>query len=197
MKISENITDFIGVYENVLSRSLCETLIDSAEKLLAREAIDRSAQFDTKHQGDDSSFTVDATMIATSEGGLIPGVGDLDAIVTQCTTEYLREFPVFKNTVKSYHIKFQRTYPSQGYHVWHSENASPTYRGRDLVWTVFLNDVAEGGETEFLYQRRRVAPKQGSVLVWPAAFTHTHRGNPPLSGVKYIATGWWSTCECD
>jgi len=36
----------------------------------------------------------------------------------------------------------------------------------------------------------RVKPKQGTLLIWPAAFTHTHRGNPPLSNVKYITTGW-------
>lgn len=197
MKISEDVTDFIGVYENAVSRQLCETLVQNAERLLSREAIDRSGQFETKHQGDDQSFSIDTTMVATSEVGSIPGIMELDQIVTDCTVEYLKVFPAFKNTIKSYHIKFQRTYPSQGYHVWHAENSAPMYRGRDLVWTVFLNDVAEGGETEFLYQKRRVPPRQGSVLVWPAAFTHTHRGNPPLSGTKYIATGWWSTCECD
>ena len=36
----------------------------------------------------------------------------------------------------------------------------------------------------------RVKPKQGTLVIWPAAFTHTHRGNPPLSNDKYIVTGW-------
>ena len=39
-------------------------------------------------------------------------------------------------------------------------------------------------------QRKRFKPEQGKLLLWPAAFTHTHRGNPPLNEVKYIATGW-------
>jgi len=55
---------------------------------------------------------------------------------------------------------------------------------------VFLNDVDEGGETEFLYQNKRIAPKKGRMVIWPSSFTHTHRGNPPLSGSKYIITGW-------
>jgi hypothetical protein len=50
--------------------------------------------------------------------------------------------------------------------------------------------VQEGGETEFLYQHMRVKPEQGTLVIWPAAFTHTHRGNPPLSNEKYIVTGW-------
>jgi hypothetical protein len=55
---------------------------------------------------------------------------------------------------------------------------------------LYLNDVEDGGETEFLYQRMRVKPKQGTLLIWPAGFTHTHRGNPPLSNNKYVITGW-------
>jgi len=61
---------------------------------------------------------------------------------------------------------------------------------RLLTRMVYLNDVEEGGETEFLYQSMRVKPKQGTLVIWPAAFTHTHRGNPPLSNSKYIVTGW-------
>ena len=33
-------------------------------------------------------------------------------------------------------------------------------------------------------------PKAGSLLIAPAAFTHTHRGNRPVGGDKYIATSW-------
>jgi len=55
---------------------------------------------------------------------------------------------------------------------------------------LYLNDVEEGGETEFLYQKMRVKPTKGTILIWPADWTHTHRGNPPLSGDKYIYTGW-------
>ena len=63
-------------------------------------------------------------------------------------------------------------------------------RDRVLSWILYLNDVEEGGETEFLYQSMRFKPKAGTFILFPAHFTHTHRGNPPLSGVKYIATGW-------
>ena len=55
---------------------------------------------------------------------------------------------------------------------------------------MFLNTIDEGGETEFLEQGLRFKPKAGDVLIWPAYFTHPHRGNPPLSNDKYLATGW-------
>jgi hypothetical protein len=87
-------------------------------------------------------------------------------------------------------VRMQKTLPSEGYHIWHHELSSYKHQNRILAWTVYLNDVEDGGETEFLYQSKRVQCKQGRVVIWPAGFTHTHRGNPPLSGEKYILTGW-------
>jgi hypothetical protein len=81
-----------------------------------------------------------------------------------------------------------------GYPRWHCES-SPRLDGgeslhRHLLWTIYLNDRFEEGETEFLYQARKIRPRTGSLLIAPAAFTHTHRGNRPRGGDKYIATSW-------
>jgi hypothetical protein len=78
----------------------------------------------------------------------------------------------------------------EGYHFWHCENAAMKARNRILAFMVYLNDVAEGGETEFLYQKCRFKPEKNTLLVWPSQFTHVHRGNPPLSNDKYVITGW-------
>ena len=56
---------------------------------------------------------------------------------------------------------------------------------------VYLNDDFEGGETEFLYYKRRERPEKGKLLLWPAGYTHTHRGGMVLKGNKYIVTGWF------
>ena len=92
-------------------------------------------------------------------------------------------------------INLQRYRAGQGgYPYWHCElyprDAQAETLHRHLLWTVYLNDGFQGGETEFLYQRRKVAPRTGSLLIAPAAFTHTHRGNRPEGGDKYIATSW-------
>jgi hypothetical protein len=105
---------------------------------------------------------------------------------------YVKKFSVLTTHAphKIYNLKIQKTEPSQGYHVWHCENNTREYATRILVIILYLNDVEEGGETEFLYAKKRVQAKKGRVLLWPAGFPHTHRGNPPLSGEKYIMTGW-------
>lgn len=81
-----------------------------------------------------------------------------------------------------------------GYPRWHCEQsplfpqAEALYRA--VLWTIYLNDGFEEGETEFLYQQRKITPRTGALLIAPTAFTHTHRGNRPLGGDKYIATSW-------
>jgi len=88
-------------------------------------------------------------------------------------------------------LKIQKTLPTQGYHVWHIEHgAGIDNSNRALVYTVYLNDVKKGGETEFLHQSMRVQPKKGRIVIFPAAFPFVHRGNPPLKGEKYLLTSW-------
>ncbi|MFL6592061.1 MAG: 2OG-Fe(II) oxygenase [Luteimonas sp.] len=81
-----------------------------------------------------------------------------------------------------------------GYPYWHCElyprDAAGETLHRHLLWTLYLNDGFDGGETQFLFQQRRIAPRTGSLLIAPTAFTHTHRGNRPLGGDKFIATSW-------
>ena len=81
-----------------------------------------------------------------------------------------------------------------GYPYWHCElfprDAGGETLHRHLLWTIYLNDGFSEGETEFLHQRRKVVPEAGSLLIAPAAFTHTHRGNRPQGGDKFIATSW-------
>ena len=92
-------------------------------------------------------------------------------------------------------INLQKYLADQGgYPYWHSELYPKLDQAealhRVVLWTIYLNDGFRAGETEFLYQARRIVPKAGSLLIAPTAFTHTHRGNRPEGGDKYIATSW-------
>ena len=41
-------------------------------------------------------------------------------------------------------------------------------------------------------QKMIVNAEQGKTLIWPADWTHTHRGVGSLTEEKYIITGWYS-----
>jgi hypothetical protein len=96
------------------------------------------------------------------------------------------------NTLTSVRQKLQKTPIGGGYHSWHCEDFSIETSNRILVWTIYLNDVEEGGETEFLYLNKRVKAEKGVTAIFPANFVATHRGNPPISNNKYILTGWYN-----
>ena len=44
--------------------------------------------------------------------------------------------------------------------------------------------------TEFMFQKYRHIPEIGTTLIWPAHFTHKHRGGMVLKGEKLYVTGW-------
>ncbi|AXR08139.1 2OG-Fe(II) oxygenase [Salinimonas sediminis] len=81
-----------------------------------------------------------------------------------------------------------------GYPYWHSEVFPQLPHNealhRVLLFMFYLNDVEEGGETDFYYQNRSIQPKAGRMVIAPAYFTHTHRGQIPISNDKYILTSW-------
>jgi hypothetical protein len=83
-------------------------------------------------------------------------------------------------------LQIQKTLPTEGYHVWHIEHG----KGYENEPRAFVFSVEEGGETEFLHFSKRVKPKTGRIVIWPAGFPYIHRGNSPLSGEKYILTSW-------
>lgn len=88
--------------------------------------------------------------------------------------------------------KYQAGVGNYGY--WHSEvypqqgSTEPLHRA--LLFMFYLNDVTEGGQTEFYYQNKSIQPKTGRMVIAPAYFTHTHRGCIPVSNDKYILTSW-------
>tara|TARA_B100001250_G_C19497198_1_gene655778 strand:+ start:54 stop:674 length:621 start_codon:yes stop_codon:yes gene_type:complete len=118
-------------------------------------------------------------------------------LVEKCLKSYINDFSFLKSFQDwdwvSGTVLLQKTKPTEGYHAFHCENTSWNNMNRCLAWMIYLNDVEEGGETEFLYQSLRVKPKKNTAVIWPGSFTHLHRGNPPLNQDKYIITGWFQS----
>lgn len=91
-------------------------------------------------------------------------------------------------------VNIQHYAPGGGYRIWHCERwgkGMPS-AARHLVFMTYLNTVSDAGGTEFLYQGITVQPKKGLTLIWPADWTHHHRGVVSPTEDKYIITGWFS-----
>lgn len=100
------------------------------------------------------------------------------------------KFPVF--LLEGFNLQ-KYTPPYDVYSILHFEHNlhSELYFRRVYTWTLYLNDVSEGGETFFPKQRVKVTPKKGKLVFFPAYFTHPHKGLKAKTE-KYIATGWFS-----
>lgn len=201
--INFNLEDFIGIYENCVPDKVCDDLIVHFEKTVSYGLVDLNDG--KKHYNRNEVFKHDENLNLTKT--LFVSLEDHDielqkvliesmntAFKHYCSRYSTAFMEISQNGFVNRHFKMQKTEPTQGYHVWHSELPwNPEHQisaTRQIVWGLYLNDVEEGGETEFLYQSQRISPKKGCLVVWPAGWTHTHRGNPPLSDTKYIVTGW-------
>jgi 2OG-Fe(II) oxygenase superfamily len=158
-------------------QALNDAVFGGLKRYLRRYAHAVLAPLNLKMQppGAGAPVTVDAALLATLD----------DAMLTALISKVFRPGS----------INLQRYVAGQGgYPYWHSELYPKLDRGESLhrvvLWTIYLNDGFEGGETEFLYQGRKIVPKTGSLLIAPTAFTHTHRGNMPRGRDKFIATSW-------
>ena len=105
--------------------------------------------------------------------------------------DYLNTWPFLRSLNKfssgSFHIQ---KYKKNGhYNSWHTERDSIMNSERVLVFMTYLNDLKKGGETEFLHYGLKINPKVGRTIIWPAEWTHAHKGLP-VKEEKYIITGW-------
>ena len=117
--------------------------------------------------------------------------GQFDQVVHNYAEKYKWAFQEPVSVYEHFNIQYYR--PNQGaFHAWHCERlgAEAPASWRHLVWMTYLNDVEEGGETEFLYQKMKVQPRKGLTLIWPSDWTHMHRSKKSKRGKKYIITGW-------
>ena len=184
--------DFIAIYENAFTKEECTDAIKLFELYhdygyTYSRYMQEGGNLNLK---DDTSIGVDPCIELDLNSNFIKNFHT--RFYEYIYPIYNIQYPVLQSLTKhkSKRIKIQKTCPTQGYHIWHCEHEANEYQTRLLSWILYLNDVEEGGETEFLYQSLRFKPKIGTLILFPAYFTHTHRGNPPLSGAKYIATGW-------
>ena len=99
---------------------------------------------------------------------------------------------VARYSLQNTNVKIQHYMPGDGFYKWHFENTGCDGTVlRHLVFMTYLNTLDNAG-TEFLYQKTKMPCEKGLTVIWPAAWTHTHRGVTNYEGEKTIITGWYN-----
>jgi prolyl 4-hydroxylase len=115
--------------------------------------------------------------------------------LVDCANQYKKEYE-YSDKVDSYTItektKIQYYDKGWGFYKWHFENNGNNHTlFRHLVFATYLNNVEDGG-TQFLHQNYTVKAKKGKTIIFPAIWTHTHKGEITKNQEKYIITGWFN-----
>lgn len=189
--------DFIGVFSDVYPEGFCEHLIEEFDRnqTLGAGTNRQNGEGAAKHKKDDYQIFSNGKNINFEPFEDKNTVNMFFKGLQHCFETYTNEFSILKDLrINCNNMKMQKTSSGGGYHVWHAEQGNGVDAARGLVYMLCLNTLPPeaNGETEFLYQQRRINPVKNTMVLWPAAFTHAHRGNPVYGDhTKYIVTGWF------
>ena len=186
--------NFVGIYDGFFSPMFCDKLIEYHEWCLSNNKT--FSRNESSLRKKDESICLNPTNVHEIEytsDNLAGAISEFNSIFWDvCYKNYVDTYSTLNeydnHTIFTY--KIQRTDPGGGYHIWHCDSGDKPFARRVGTYLLYLNDVEEGGETEFLYLHKRISPKKGRLIIFPPNFPWTHRGNPPLSSTKYIMTGW-------
>ena len=181
--------DFIGVVDGALPSNICKEIIKYIDGKQLVQGGYGDGQIDLNYKDvqevrpvpflDDGSIvsehlTKSLNIFTSSYRNLHPGIDEI------CSWAPLNYY-----TLKKYD-------PGQGYHAVHCENSGMSNNiNRMLVWMFYFNTVTDAGGTFFPEYDRIVNAVEGRLVIWPAYWTHIHKGIVSETQTKYIASGWY------
>ncbi|MAR18449.1 MAG: hypothetical protein CML44_03660 [Rhodobacteraceae bacterium] len=187
---AEKITDLIVVLKNHIPDETCDEILEwfKSNKHLQQEGVVYSTD-----GGKDLGPSVKKDFKNAIQTHVPPEASISDKM-TDITISALREassrYPVPSDgiTLNDYCV---RVYPKdEGIFKLHVDQRGFGTVSRLFACIMYLNDVKEGGETEFPDWNIAVRPEKGKVLLFPCNYLFRHKGNVPISEEKYIATNF-------
>ncbi len=185
--MDNNKYEYLEIYENVLSKDLCKKIIN----LFLDEP--------NKHEGCTSgglNKEVKNTSDFHLQNNPTEEWSEIDSklydVLNQCLTQYRNKYAAFQvfNNIDDTGFQVQQYLKNDGFYVYHHDFLLNKDKYRILTFLFYLNDVEEGGETEFFYGKIRVKPEAGKCILFPASWTFPHKALMPISDDKFIITGW-------
>ena len=175
------IENFVKIYDNVIDEESCKRLIEKFEELQDKHEI-----VNIEDKEDRISFN---QMVLTKSEEWKTVNDEMMKLFQAYIVQYKKECNISEQMWPEKYgyetIRMKRylanNYDRFDYHVDVKDYATAR---RFLAFFIYLNDVEEGGETEFLFGR--VKPKMGRLVMFPPMWPWFHAGQKPVSGTKYF-----------
>jgi hypothetical protein len=186
----KKLKDYIILFDKVMPLILCEKLI---------EAYDSVSKEDPNYVRRKNEVFDFAEINMLDHKAFSPYCKDMMILMQSVNKEYMkRTSSVLKNRIEGWENfkdfetpRVKRYEPNQGIFDWHVDSADAASSRRALVMFWYLNNVEEGGETEFdIGETISVKPKAGSVVCFPPYYLYPHKGCMPISGPKYVISSY-------
>lgn len=182
--MNRRLSDFVRVYDNVLSREACDRmcrLFDASSVRLSE--VEGVKKFD--------ELVIDGVPEWASYQVQLEGLKE--QCLKRYTTDCPGEFPE-RHNFESFRIKRYDAARGDEFRT-HADGYNLQSAQRFLVCFWYLNDVEEGGGTVFPRLRLEVRPKAGRLVMFPPFWMFDHAGLPPISGPKYIISTYFLFAE--
>jgi prolyl 4-hydroxylase len=174
------LNDYIKVYDNVLDSITCRYLIDVFEN-----NSDKHERVENNSKPNFTQFNLTENRKITEQ------VDNIHNYLIAKVYEYKRNYCQLFNDIcfpqkhNFEQFRIKKYFPEkEDQFDTHVDVLDYSSSRRYLAFLWYLNDVAEGGETVF--ENLSITPKVGSMLVFPPLWLFVHKGNPPISNIKYI-----------
>lgn len=194
--------DFISEFPSIISREFCTRLIakfDHYEKhpagnirVVDKFASDGGAPGDVRSKEARVIYLNPEDLQAT-DPEFLDMIQFCNRQIGQCVVEYIKSFQIIKPApIQVDQIDFMKYEKDEGFYGQHIDAGSRALQHRVLSFVLYLNDVDEGGETDFPLQRRRVKPQAGKLSIFPSSFCFVHGSTVAVSGPKYVLVAFSS-----
>lgn len=173
----------------LISQPLCHTFIKNYQ-----DDPRKHAGFTASPGGErqlEADVKVSTDLDVETDGLWTAAFAELHSAVTTVILSIAAQFPSLQVApLRCTGYKIQHYKRNEGHFKWHFDALGPGGWDRQLALIVYLNSVADGGETHFHRQKLKIKPLAGDAVFFPTFWTHLHCGEIPTSGDKYVISSF-------
>ena len=175
--------NFIGAWYNKYSADICNDIILKYKRTLQTLKHDYT-QSELGNTRLNCKDIKSEDLIAIITGIISPALEDYFKLYPASTE--VHPFDLLTTSMRIDHWA-----PGKGNNSWyHEKDGKLFHENKHLAFTLFLNDVNVEGEEEFLHQEVSFKPQAGLIVIWPTAWTHSHRTQIAPNDDKYTLSGY-------